>query len=80
MTIEIDALVETYTILKEYITSKDRQAAADHVMSVLVDSGVSEQDLKVFSGTDSYLKRSAEEYLDVDDSDVAELDDNYDDE
>lgn len=64
MSIDIDALVDTYTVMKEYISSKDRQAAADHVFSILNDSGVSEQDLKMLAGVDSYMTRASSEYLD----------------
>lgn len=78
MTIEIDALVDTYTTMKEYISSKDRQAAADHVFSILLDSGVDEEDLKVMASTDAYLKRSADEYLGEEDNDLDEEETDYD--
>jgi hypothetical protein len=58
---------------KEYINSKDRQAAADHVISVVADHSITEADLKKFGGTDAYLKRAVEEYLGEDDA--AEYDD-----
>lgn len=61
MSIEIDTLVETYTVLKEYIVPKERQGAADALMSVMVDM-LSDQDVKELAGVDSYLKRSYEEY------------------
>ena len=64
MSIDIDALVDTYTVMKEYVSSKDRQAAADHVFSILNDRGVSEQDLKILAGVDAYMKRASSEYLD----------------
>jgi hypothetical protein len=64
MSIEIDALIETYTVMKEYVVAKDRQAAADHVFSILMDSGVGEQDLRQLAGVDAYLGRASEEYLD----------------
>ena len=78
MTIEVNALVETYTIMKEYVSPKDRQAAADHVMSILVDSGVNDQDLKILANSDSYLKRASKEYLDVDGDDLADEENDYD--
>jgi len=67
MSIEIDALIDAYTTMKEYIPSKDRQAAADHVFSILNDSGVSEQDLRELAGVDGYLTRASAEYLDPED-------------
>jgi hypothetical protein len=66
MSIDVEILIETYTILKEYVPTKERQAAADNLMSVLVDS-LSEKELREFGGTDGYTKRSLEEYLDEED-------------
>lgn len=80
MSVDIDVLSEAYTILKEYIPSKDRQAAADNLLSVLVDV-LSDKELKEFGATDSYTKRSIEEYVDFgdDDEDYDEDDYSYDD-
>jgi len=72
MSIEVDVLGETYTILKQYIPVKDRQEAADNLMSVLVDM-LNDIDLQEFGGTDSNLKKALKEY-------VMEEDDNYNDE
>lgn len=57
----IDILSETYLTLKQYIPSKDRQEAADSVMSVLVDM-LNDTELKEFSESDSYLERAYKEY------------------
>jgi len=65
MSIEVEVLIEAYTTLKEYIPSKERQAAADNLVSMLVDN-LSDRELREFGGTDGYTKRSMEEYL-VDD-------------
>lgn len=75
MSIEIDTLIETYTVLKEYVPVKERQGAADTLMSVLVDL-LADSDLKELSGVDSYLKRSYEEYSQ--DDDESEDDSDYD--
>ena len=61
MSIEVETLSELYTIMKQYIPSKDRQEAADNITSVLVDV-LSDEDMLEFSATDSYLKKSAKEY------------------
>ena len=63
MSLEIDILGEMWLTCKEYINPKDKQAAADHVISVVADHSITESDLKAFGGTDSYLKRAVEEYL-----------------
>ena len=61
MNIEIDVLIETYTILKQYINTKDRQEAADNLMSVMVDM-LSDEQLKEFASTDSHLAKALKEY------------------
>jgi hypothetical protein len=63
MSIELDALGEIWLTCKEYINPKDKQAAADHVISVIADHNITETELKTVGGTDSYLKRAVEEYL-----------------
>ena len=63
MSIEIDVVGEVWLTCKEYINPKDRQAAADHLISVVADHNILERDLKSVGGTDSYLKRAVEEYL-----------------
>jgi len=69
MTIEVDTLIETYMTLKEYIPVKERQGAADTLMSFLVDV-LSDLDIKEFAAVDSYLRRSYEEYnTDADEDD-----------
>lgn len=64
----IDILSETYQTLKQYIPQKDRQEASDNLMSILVDY-LEDKDLKEFGGTDSYTKRSLEEYVQDEDED-----------
>lgn len=73
MTIEVDVLCEVYTSLKQYIPQKDRQEASDTLMSVLVDV-LSDNDVKIFGGTDRYTKHSLDEYFGDDDSDDWEED------
>jgi hypothetical protein len=70
---ETDILSEMWLTTKEYIAPKDRQAAADHIISVVADHNITERDLKTFGATDSYLKRAVEEYLG--DEQVEEFDD-----
>jgi hypothetical protein len=79
MSIELDALGEVWLTCKEYIAPKDRQAAADHVISVVADQNITERELKAFGGTDSYLKRALTEYLGEDEGEEADYDNNEDD-
>lgn len=68
MSIEIDVLIDTYQTLYQYIPAKDRQEAADHLMSILVDC-VSDEELAELGIVDSYMKRAYKEYTmdDIDD-------------
>jgi hypothetical protein len=79
MTIEVDSLSEVWLTCKEYISPKDRQAAADHVISVVADHNILERDLKAFGGTDAYLKRAVNEYLGEDDEMIEDDNDSSDD-
>lgn len=76
MSIEVETLSELYTIMKQYIPGKDRQEAADTIMSVLVDI-LSDEDLAEFSTTDSALKKASKEYTDVFDESESEIDYGY---
>ena len=80
MNVDIDVLGEIWLTCKEYINPKDRQAVADHVLSVVADHNITERDLKAFGGTDSYLKRALVEYLgeeEVEEPDYDEDEDKY---
>jgi hypothetical protein len=74
MSIDVEILIETYTILKEYIPAKERQAASDNLMSVLADT-LSEKELKEFGSIDGYTKRSLEEYINDDEEDYEDYED-----
>lgn len=78
MSIDIDVLSETYTILKQYIPAKDRQEAADNIVSILVDL-VGDLELKEFCGTDSALGRAYKEYAAGVEDDEPEEDYGYED-
>lgn len=73
MSIEIDVLSEVYTILKQYIPQKDRQEAADNLMSVMVDC-LSDEEIVEFSGTDAALKRAYKEYAHDEEDDYSNED------
>lgn len=78
MTIDTEVLSEAYTILKQYIPEKDRQEAADNLMSVMVDM-LGDRELKDFGSTDSILKKALKEYS-YDEDDESDDDYDYDDE
>ena len=61
MTIDSEVLTEVYSILKQYIPQKDRQEAADNLMSVMVDY-LSDQELNDLGRVDAALTRAYKEY------------------
>jgi len=65
----IELLITLYLTLKEYVPTKDRQAAADHIVSVIADSEINESELKIFGAADNFTKRAVAEYLHVTDDD-----------
>lgn len=80
MTIDVEVLSEAYIVLKQYIPEKDRQEAADNLMSIIVDM-MGDKELKEFGSTDSLLKKALKEYSYDDDEDEDKDDyDDYDDE
>ena len=71
MSLDVDVLVETYTILKQYIPVKDRQEAADNLMSVMIDM-LNDIEIKEFAATDSPLTKALKEYITDEDEDYNE--------
>jgi hypothetical protein len=69
MSVEVDVLSETYTILKQYIPVKDQQEAADNLMSVMIDY-LNDVDLAEFGGTDAKLKKALKEFGADDDEEI----------
>ena len=63
MTYDIDLLLDIYRVCKEYVPTKDRQPAADHVANLLLDFDMSESDIKSMASVDKYLKRAVEDNL-----------------
>ena len=71
--IDVEVLGEAYSSLKQYIPAKDRQEAADNLMSILVDA-LTDEELKVFGAIDSKLSKALKEYA-IDDDDEEYADD-----
>lgn len=66
MSMDVEVLIEAYTILKQYIPAKDRQEAVDNLMSVMVDM-LNDEELANFGGTDGTTKKALKEYSTDDD-------------
>lgn len=73
MSMDVEVLIEAYTILKQYIPQKDRQEAVDNLMSVMVDM-LSDEELNNFGGTDSTTKRALKEYSHEDEDEEGDSD------
>ena len=71
---DIEVLTEAYSILKQYIPQKDRQEAADNLMSVMVDM-LGDQDLKELGAVDSSLTRALKEYATTDEDEEIDYED-----
>ena len=61
---EVELLSEVWGILKEYI--KDKQQAIDHLISTLVDKGLTDETIEELRGIDKHLDKALEEYVDND--------------
>jgi len=62
MSIDVEVMIELYSIMKSYVPVKDRQEAADNLMSVMVDM-LSDIELKEFGAADAPLARALKEYV-----------------
>jgi hypothetical protein len=63
-----DLLVQFWQTIKEYIPSKDRQMAADHVVNELVDLGISDSDLNALA-VDRIMENAISEHIEIEESD-----------
>jgi hypothetical protein len=53
--------------VREYIPTKDRSTAADHVVEELVEMGISDQDLHQMA-IDRAMQNAIREHVDIDES------------
>ena len=61
-------LVAVWQTVKEYIPSKDRQSAADHVINELVELGIDDDDLENLA-VDKQMLNAIKEHIVVHDKD-----------
>lgn len=60
---EISHLI--WKILVEYISSRDQESAAHHLVSELIDAGIDEDDLYAMAKGNPILKRAVQEQIEV---------------
>ena len=63
-----ELLVQFWTTVKEYISAKDRQLAADHVINELVELGITDQELQELA-VDRIMTNAISEHLDLTETD-----------
>lgn len=66
---DIDEVRNIWNVLKEYIPSKEKQEAADHLISLLVDMDFPDSEFQSLVTSDRYLEEAAQEYLEDDEDD-----------
>jgi len=69
---------EVWSLFKEYLDKKNTEVAAERFIDLLADYGVSDETLKDSLGTDSVLDSAIYYYLDMDEGDVYEDDEEWD--
>ena len=67
---DVESVREMWNVLKEYIPAKEKQEAADHLISVIVDMDFPDSEFQSMVRSDRYLEDAASEYLDEDWDDV----------
>lgn len=78
MSIDTDIIVETWSVLKEYIPEKDREKAGEHWIGILQDNGADRELLDALSEADDVLETpiaeilEEENYEDDDDEEIYE--------
>ena len=70
-----DLFADFWNTVKEYVPAKERQTAADHIVSNLIDNGADDNILFALRGCDKHMKDAGEEQLEDTDSDWNEEDD-----
>ena len=74
MSKDTELVTTVYTILKEYISSKDMQIAADHLIEDLQEH-LTEEEVYKLGALDKYVKNSVDELLGEEDFEEYEDDD-----
>jgi pseudouridine-5'-phosphate glycosidase len=65
---DTEYLVALWQTVKEYIPTKDRQSAADHVINELVEMGISDEELESLA-VDKSMLNAIKEHIEVAETD-----------
>jgi len=66
---DIESVRGIWNVLKEYIPAKEKQEAADHLISLLVDLDFPDSDFQSLVRSDRHLEDAAQDYLEDEDED-----------
>ena len=58
-----EMFAEFWNIVKEYVPAKERQTAADHSISILIDAGASDDILYALKGCDKNMAQAVSDQL-----------------
>lgn len=73
-----DLFADFWNIVKEYVPAKDRQPAADHVISVLIDGGANDEILFALRACDKNMADAVNDELgESEEHNIDEDEDNY---
>lgn len=64
-----DLFADFWNTVKEYVPAKERQTAADHVISVLVDAGASDTIMYALRDCDKNMKEAVQDQIDEPEND-----------
>ena len=73
---DVEIVIDSYKILKEYIAAKDMQLACDHFVEDMQEL-LTEQELYQLGGVDKYLKNSIQDLLGEEDFEEFDEDEEY---
>lgn len=74
---DVDSVREIWNVLKEYIPVKEKQEAADHLISLLVDMDFPDSEFQSLVRSDRYLEEAAQEYLEEDEDEDEDNDEQW---
>jgi len=79
MSIDTDIIVETWSVLKEYIPEKDREKAGEHWIGILQDNGADRELLDALAEADDVLETPIAEILEEENYEEEDDDEMYED-
>lgn len=74
---DVDSVRDIWNVLKEYIPQKEKQEAADHLISLLVDMDFPDSEFQSLVRSDRYLEEAAQEYLEEDEDEDEDNDEQW---